>query len=319
MATMEPPMETLEASVTSTAVEPSHQYHAEAHSLSGYLHHPVYQRINEKANVSFKDYRDGHVQERENAFTLEGLVSFTDSRSRVSGNRSLKNKGWITLSTSIVEGFNVLEIITADRVVSQVSTEHAYRNGHVPSVTFLGSQFVNLRLGGFLLEPTFDFSICENKPDGETPYVKHLGFLKGVRKQIASVAGGDLPIEVRDTYSSRLKSVDDLIGAAERGEGSGYDGNRGTNVDKIAVTCSLIKNIDIKGIPIPGLRTAGNVLFIPEFGAVALGELEVSGVRGSDGKYDNYFTLKMLNMKLGCVGDGAVTAASTTTNGQHHP
>lgn len=319
MATMEPPVESLEASVTSTAVEPSHQYHAEAHSLSGYLHHPVYQRINEKANVSFKDYRDGHVQERENAFTLEGLVSFTDSRSRVSGNRSLKNKGWITLSTSIVEGFNVLEIITADRVVSQVSTEHAYRNGHVPSVTFLGSQFVNLRLGGFLLEPTFDFTVCKDKPDGEIPYVKHPAFLKGVRDQIASVAEGDLPIEVRDTYSSRLKIVDSLIEAAEGGEGCSNNGNRATNVDKIAVTCSLITKIDVDDIPIPGLRTAGNVLFIPEFGSVALAELEVSALRGSDGKYDNYFNLKMLNVKLGCVGDGAVAAASTTTNGQHHP
>lgn len=320
MATMEPPVDTLEDSVTRTAVEASHQYHAQAHSLSGYLHHPVYQRINEKANVSFRDYRDGHVQERESAFTLEGLVSFTDSRSRVSGNRSLKNKGWITLSTSIVEGFNVLEVVTADRVVSQVSTEHAYNDGHVPRVTFLGSQFVNLRIGGFLLEPKFDFRICEDKPDGETPYVMHPGFLSGVRDQIASVAEGDLPIDVRDTYSTRLKVVDGLIKAAEVGEGCGYNGNGGgTGVDKIAVTCSLITKIGIDDIPIPGLRTAGNVLFIPEFGSVALGEVEVSGLRGSNGKYDNYFNLKMLNMKLGCVGDGALIAASTTTNGQHHP
>jgi len=319
---MEPPVGTLEGSATGTTVEASHQYHAEAHSLSGYLHHPVYQRINEKANVSLKDYRDGHVQERENTFTLEGLVSFTAGRSRVSGNRSLKNKGWITLSTSIVEGFNVLEVITADRVVSQVSTEHAYRDGHVPSVTFLGSQFLNLRLGGFLLEPTFDFGICEDKPDGETPYVKHLGFLSGIRDQIASVAQGDLPMELRDTYSNRLKVVDGLIKAAEDAkerEGRSYNGNRETGADQIVVTCSLIRKIDVDDIPIPGLRTAGNVLFIPEFGSVALGELEVTALRGSDGKYDNYFNLKMLNMKLGCVGDGAVTAASTTTNGQHHP
>src|SRR4029077_999716 len=119
-------------------VEPSHEYHAEANVLNGYLHHPIYQRINEKANVALKDYRDGHIQERENAFTLEGIVSFASGRSRVSGNRNLKSKGWITLSTSIVEGLNVLEVITADRVVSQVSTEHAYLNGHVPSVSFLG-------------------------------------------------------------------------------------------------------------------------------------------------------------------------------------
>jgi hypothetical protein len=311
------PLETLEASAT--ADEPSHQYHAEAHAVSGYLHHPVYQRINKKANVSLRDYRDGHVQERENAFTLEGLVSFTASRSRVSGSRSLKNKGWITLSTSIVEGFNVLEIITADRVVSQVSTEHAYRNGHVPSVTFLGSQFVNLRLSGFPLEPKFNFGICEDKPEGETPYVKHLGFLLGIRDQIASIVEGDLPNSVLETYSKRLKVVDDLIAAAKVCEDCGQNGDRGMNGAPIAVTCSLITKIDIDHIPIPGLKTAGNILFIPEFGTVALGEVVVRSSRDYDGKYDNYFNLKMLDMKLGCVGDGNVIAGNTIGNGHHNP
>ena len=316
MSTMEPPLETLEPSATSTTVEASHQYHAEAHALSGYLHHPVYQRINEKANVSLKDYRDGHVQERENAFTLEGVVSFTSGRSRVSGNRNLKNKGWITVATSVLEGFNVLEVISADRVVSQVSTEHAYRDGHVPTVTFLGSQFVNLRLSGFLLEPTFNFGICEDKPDGETPYVKHLGFLRGVRDQVAVVAQGELPIEVRDTYSDRLKVIDDLIMAAEEREGCSQNG---TPVDPIVVTCSLITKINVDHIPIPGLKTAGNVLFIPEFGSVALGEIEVRSSRNHDGKYDNYFNLKMLDMKMGCIGNGAITVGDTVGNGQHHP
>ena len=321
MSTMEPPWETLEASATSKTVEPTHQYHATAHAVSGYLHHPVYQRINEKANVSLKDYRDGHVQERENAFTLEGLVSFTSARSRVSGSRSLKNKGWITLSTSIVEGFNVLEVITADRVVSQVSTEHAYLNGHVPSVTFLGSQFVNLRLSGFLLEPKFNFALCEDKPGGETPYVRHLGFLRGVRGQIDSVANGDLPEKVRDPYRDRLKVVDDLIKVLEEAEGcGGENGNRGiAAADAISVTCSLITKIDIDHIPIPGLRTAGNVLFIPEFGTVALGEVMVRSSLDYDGKYDNYFNLKMVNMNLGCVADGNVTAGNTAGNGTHHP
>jgi hypothetical protein len=308
MSVMEPPLNTLKTSTTGTAVEPSHQYHAEAHALSGYLHHPVYQRINEKANASLKDYRDGHIQEKESQFGLEG-VSFESARSRVSGNRNLKNKGWITLSTSVVEGLNVLEVITADRLVSQVSTEHAYIDGHVPSVTFLGTQFVNLRLSGFLLEPTFDFAVCADKPTGKTPYVKHLGFLRGVKKQLEKVAGGDLPEEVRAEYRGRLKVVDDLISG---GSGTG---------DPIVVTCSLISSVDISKIKdvIPGLKTAGNVLFIPEFGRVALGEIEVRSKREDDGEYDNYFNLKMLEMKLGCIGNGSLTAGASGNNGQHHP
>ncbi len=314
MSVMDPPVSTLNSAGTGTTVEPSHEYHAEAHALSGYLHHPVYQRINEKAQVTLKDYRDGHIQEKESQFGLEG-ISFESGRSRVSGNRNLKNKGWITLSTSIVEGLNVLEVITADRVVSQVSTEHAYVNGHVPSLTFLGTQFVNLRLSGIPIKPKFDFGICADKPQGKTPYVKHLSFLRGAKKQLDTIIQGDLPVEVRNEYSDRLKVVEGLIAYA------GNSGNGRNGQEPIVVTCSLITSIDIDEARsvIPGLKTAGNVLFIPEFGTVALGEVEVKSSPQDNGEYDNYFNLKMVEMNLGCIGNGKITAGSSANNGAHKP
>ena len=84
----------------------------------------------------------------------------------MSGSRSLKHHGWVTLSTSIMEGLNVFEVITADRVVSQVSTEHLPARSpgkdpdHVPRVTFVGSQFKNLRVGGLPVKLTLDLGIC---------------------------------------------------------------------------------------------------------------------------------------------------------------
>lgn len=326
MSVMEPPLDAVGTSATDVAVEPSHQYHAEAHALSGYLHQPVYQRIDEKASVKLRDYRGDHKQEKESRYNLEGVVTFEAANSRVSGNRNLKNKGWITLSTSIVEGLNVLEVITADRVVSQVSTEHAYVNGHVPTVTFLGAQFVNLRLSGVPLQPKFRFGICGDKPAGTTPYVKSVAFLEAAREQVATIAKGDLPVEVKATYSGRVKAIDALIAVAKeeeearkRGENNKNGNARGG--DPILVTCSLIESIDIGDLReiIPGLKTAGNVLFIPEFGTVALGEVEVKCSLQDDQEYDNYFHLKMLQMNLGCVGNGSLTAGAAASNGQHKP
>ncbi len=307
--------DSIQTSTAGVAVEPSHEYHAEAHALSGFLHHPVYQRIDEKASVKLREYRGDHRQEKESRYNLEGVVTFESAQSRVSGSRNLKNKGWITLSTSVLEGLNVLEVITADRVVSQVSTEHAYVDGHVPSVTFLGTQFVNLRLSGFPLQPTFNFGICAKKPSGVTPYVKHLDFLNDVRKQTAVIANGNLPTDVRATYSDRLKGIDGLITEVQKG-GTGRTGR-----DPIVVTCSLITTIDIDEIKkiIPGVQAAGNVLFIPEFGTVALAEIDVKSTLQDDGEYDNYFNLKMFEMKLGCVGNGSLTGGSSANNGQHHP
>jgi hypothetical protein len=314
MATMDPTLEISGSPTNGQPVVSSHQYHGEAHALSGHLHHPVYQAINEQARVALKDYRGGHVVEQTRGFTLEGVISFLSGRSRVSGSRSLKTNGWITLSTSIVEGLNVLEVITADRMVSQVSTEHAYTNGHVPDVTFLGTQFVNLRLSGFLLEPTFNFGICGKRPPGKTPYVKDVQFLNGVKSQVDKVAKSDLPKDIRDKYSERLQVIDGLIAKAGEPGWGDVDGN-GKDEEPIVVTCSLVESIDVSHIPIPGLKTQGNVLFIPEFGSVALGEIEVS----SSYTQGNCFTVKMIDMKLGCVGDGSVTAGTAAANGHHHP
>jgi hypothetical protein len=330
---------------------PSHEYHAEAHGLSGHFHHPVYQRINKQAHVMMKGERGGHVVEKERGFTLEGVVSFQNAHTRVSGSRSLKNKGWITLSTSIVEGLNVLEVITADRIVSQVSTEHALDDGHVPDVTFLGTQFVNLRLSGFEIKPKFNFGICGPKPAGRTPYVLDVEFLAAAKKQVSQVNAELTKIiegipelkreeqvllqrhrvllkELLGRYSDREKVITGLEPQAKAlkaakpsggisGNGS-HEGNGNSDHHLTLVTCSLIKEIVIEDSAreaIPGLRTAGNILFIPEFGAVALGEVEVS----SSPDQGNYFHLKMLDMDLGCVGDGKLIAAAAATNGRHNP
>src|SRR2546423_176609 len=105
-------------------IEYSHDYHAEAHVLSGELQQPVKQPIQQHALVVLKDRRGGHFTQTEEDFSLEGLITFKSGRTRVSGSPSLKpSKGWVTLSSSILEGMNIFEVITADRVVGQVSTD----------------------------------------------------------------------------------------------------------------------------------------------------------------------------------------------------
>ena len=120
MATMTETPQTVDSQIR------SHDYHAEAHVLSGHLQRPIEQKIERHAPVALKDRRGGHLTRFEEQVSIEGLITFTKGHTRVSGARSLKHNGWITLSTSVVEGLNVFEIITADRVVSQISTNHPY-------------------------------------------------------------------------------------------------------------------------------------------------------------------------------------------------
>jgi hypothetical protein len=183
------------------------------------------------------------------------------------------------------------------------------------------------------VELTLDLEACGDKPDKDRSYLTKLNFLTETRARVASIHdSGYLPSKVRTEYHTRLSALDDLIRKC----------NTGVDVtDEAAkVTCSLVKKIVVKhGDQIPGLRTIGNVLVIKDFGAVSFAEVEVgtekpnlsngfkrsvlassqSGSAKSPSRMSNYFEVTMLNMELGCVGDGTVKAAQSKTNGQTTP
>jgi hypothetical protein len=306
MATM---TETPEA--TNTETPPSHEFHAEAHVLSGELQRPVEQKIERHVPVALKGRRSGHLHRFSEDISIEGLITFKSGHARVSGSKSLKHHGWVTLSTSILEGLNVFEVITADRLVSQVSTEHPLKDGHFPHVTFLGTQFNNLKVSGFPVTLKLNFGICGKKSNGETSFLDDFEFLSGVKDQTEKIVeqmakADDLPKDLKHEYDKRLARIKDLMA----GKKSGHEPN---------LTCSLVESID--AIPSLGARAFGHVLVIPDFGTVSLGEVEV-GEKKYDSSYkrpDNYFELKIINMNLGCVGTGSVSAGTVTANGGHKP
>jgi hypothetical protein len=292
-----------------TVIKPSHDYHAEAHVLSGHLKRPIEQRIERQGQVLLNDRRGGHLTRLVDDFTVEGLISFTRGESRVSGARSIKTNGWVTLSTSVVENLNVFEIMTAERIVSQVSTEHPHLDGHVPHVTFLGTQFKNLQVSGFPVKLTLNLGFFGGRPTGGRSYLQDPTFLEKVAAQTASIAKAPgLPKALKDQYDEKLAYVQRLIGICNDGDES----------SRAPITCSLVESIG--EIPIPGVQSFGNILVIPEFGSVALGEVEVGEKQYEPGaRACVYFTLKCLNAKLGCVGDGDVAAGTSTSNGNTKP
>jgi hypothetical protein len=309
MATM---TETPNVTTNSPNEPPSHEYHAEAHVLSGELQRPVEQKIEKHAPVALTGRRSAHLTRMTEGVNIEGLITFTKGHTRVSGSKSLKpGHGWVTLSTSILEGLNVFEIITADRMVSQVSTEHPEKDGHFPHVTFLGTQYDNLRVSGIPLKLKLNYGICGKKPEGDHSYLDDMTFLKTVQEQTEKIAGTEgLPEKLKEQYDGRLKTINSLVrngGSKESGE--------------LSVICSLVADID-KNIEklIPGVRVIGHVLVIPDLGTVSLGEIKV-GEKQYDPKErpSNYFELTVIQMTLGCVGTGNVSGGTAANNGTHKP
>jgi hypothetical protein len=291
-----------------------HEYHAEANVLSGHLKQPVNREIYRQAAVGLDDLRGGHFFQRAEHYSLEGLICFKSGYSRVSGNRSLKNHGWVTLATSVLEGLNVLDVVTADRVVAQVSTEHPLENGRTPHVTFLGTHFENLRVGGYKVEVELDLGICGDRPEGDKLYTSSAGFLDRAERRAGSIVRAKgLPSAIQAQYDSDLTGIQLL---KERVGKENGDESPAKEINP-KVVCSLVSKIG--PIPIPGVKSFGNVLEIPGFGFVALAELSVGEKFYKGETPSNYFDLTMIKLQMGCIGDGQAQAANVTANGHHHP
>jgi hypothetical protein len=278
------------------ADEPAtHRYHAEATALEGELNLPLMQPIERQAFA--KVHEDGgYLSQHSEPFRVEGIVSFSAAHTQVSGHEEEKHdKPFVTLSTSVVEDLNILNVVTADRVVGQVSTEHP-RTGYVPTVTFLGSQFVNLRIAGHLVEVELDWDILKDYPGGKAPVTRHDGFLKCIEERLGIIRSHkDAPPEAKKLYADNRVEI-------EGGEKTEF---------------SLVKSI--KGYPFPE-KCFGHVIDIPHFGKVYLAMVTIEHTDLRDGVYrQTVVHLKMVDAKMGCIASGTVTASSTKTNGGTTP
>jgi hypothetical protein len=302
-----------------------HEFHAQAHVLHGELMRPIQQTIERHSYVELKDERGGHLTRFSEDVNLEGLISLHTAHTRVSGSMTIKRKGWLTTSTSVVEGLNVFEVITADRVVSQVSTDHPYDRTQEPHVSFLGTKFENLKVCGIPVGVTYKFDVCGAVKDDDQSFLSN-PFATAKEKEYDAISKADyLSDEVKKRYhdmSLEARTISTKL----------------TEKTDCKVTCSLITKIHIEELSkqVEGVRAVGNLLFIPNFGAVALGEIEVGMQRepvssafrrhemevgGPDqlNKLSNYFQITMLNIHLGCVGHGNVQVASGKSNGNTAP
>jgi hypothetical protein len=279
-----------------TNINRVHYFHADASALGGYLERPIEQTIPLQAPLSLSP-AGGYGSARGENFRLEGVLSYKSAYTQVSGRLSKKDGGgWVTLVTSVVEGLNVLDVITVDRISAQISTEHPL-DGDNPRVTFLGTSFENLKVAGCPIDVTLDLDICDqgngsNYPDG--PCVSDKGFLAKVADQYQRMSDKKcLPEWVKARSVPEWLQKRYALTSLQAGKRS-------------SVLCSVVKETNGK---FPG-TPYGNVFEVPEFGRVFLGELLVDC---------KSYQLTMVRLEMGCVGHGNVTAGSTKTNGTTIP
>src|SRR5437660_698835 len=89
------------------------------------------------------------------------MFSFRPAHSQVAGSYNAKTGNYDTLAAATVEGLNIVDIVTADRVVARLSSSHSERDEE-PKIVATGSHFVNLRVAGQAVEVKIDSDISHS-------------------------------------------------------------------------------------------------------------------------------------------------------------
>jgi hypothetical protein len=275
---------------------PVHNYYAEANVLSADLKQPLKENIPPRVQVKLPT--NGRYQfKKGSSFRFEGIISYHSAYSQVAGHPSSKSNGFATLATAVVEGLNVLDVVTADRVVAQISTVHpVFGTGQVPSVTFLGTRFENLRIGGHKVEVERTLDILGPKPAGDKSYFDDPGVQSRISLQYDKIATAEGHPEL--AAAAYPKGRAGVMGSGE-------------------LQCSLVSGVT----GAPG-TSFGHVIDVPHFGKIFLAELRVERKPGNPGKgiYDTYeFHLTMIRLEMGCIAQGAAAVAALDTNGTGQP
>lgn len=127
-------------------------YHASAHALSGHLTRPENHLIQVQAGTSLPSM-GGHHTSRVEKYRLGETLWFDSGYSHVSGSEKTENGKTIytTLVTTAVEKLNILDMVTADRIVTRLASSYTPGDDEAHIIT-IGSRFENLRIAGYKIE-----------------------------------------------------------------------------------------------------------------------------------------------------------------------
>ena len=268
-------------------------FHADANSLGGYIKEPFEGIIPGVSSVSLPAV-GGYVTHRAKALNFKEIISCRSAYTRVSGRSMAEDGPWSTQVTSVIEGLNILEILTAERIVSQISVEHP-REGNAASISFAGSHFERLRIGGKEVCPRLNPRLMGtgSEADNDASRIKWPVLLQTGQGQAREFARGVTESADRSGYEWALQRYGWMDEKREQRK----DG---------CVLCSVVDGLEGTA---PG-KAIGHFVEIPDFGRIFLGEILA---------FPHSVQLTMVRAELGCNVQGQVSASSSHINGSTMP
>lgn len=262
-------------------------YHGNAVAFGGRITSPVCESLDAQGS-SVLPPTGGFASATAGPFDHRGIVSFERATSTVSG-RAAEHDGIATRDTLVtvaVEGLNVLDVVTADRVVARITSKHPEGEGE-PEMLPFGSYFENLRIG--------------RRPIELTPYpdlVRH-----GRYRDVASTCS-DRFVDAKGSPVSLGKGRELRMDEWTPGAPSPVFEDR-------LLLAPLFDAASKNGYAPIGCEMRGaNGIDVPGLGTVYFGEYLIS--RSSR-------RLTTLRIELGCPVEGTIVVANAEINGNTYP
>src|SRR5229473_1357 len=123
-------------------------FNGHGHALSGEFRHPLLALIPAQASASLSSIGGVALAKAEN-FHFQDFVCFKSAHTHISGKRRRDKTGetFVTHASTVVKGLNILGMVTADRIVSRLTSIHSpkEREGHIIAED---SRFEGLKING---------------------------------------------------------------------------------------------------------------------------------------------------------------------------
>ena len=211
-------------------------YHASAHAFSGKFTRPFHEQIDVQASTTLPP-TGGHGSARVENFKFHEFISFKAGYTHVSGGFQDSDQSNNTLVTSVLEGLNMLDILTADRIVCRMYSKHA-QGASEGRVTMHGSQFENLAISGRPVKIKLDldlFDKIQTFEEAQAAYLSNEKFRKVASDPLRT--GQILPVQKPNG----------------------------------AFLCSLVEGGQIE-VDVPGVTVSGHSIHVPGFGTAYFAE-----------------------------------------------
>lgn len=295
---------------------PAHDYfhyHASGHAFSGELIRPVQRIIPVQAGITLPTTGGVGAAHVEN-FRLDEVVSFRRGSAHVSGSikEDKEDKDKIihtTHATATIEGLNILDIVTADRIVAHLSSSHKEgTKAREGEVLLVGSRFENLRFAGCPVDVELHHRLFLELKTHEAikrAWERRGSELRTLADETAKTITGKEAPDSLELYDPLLCSIVKKVHFKESGFGECPEEDK--EAEKKKEEQRKKEKEYKKEYPCPGVKRLGHHAYhIVDFGNVFLGEVLCQHGRK---------TLTMLRVELGSPNGGGFIAVQADSNG----